>query len=144
MISDLDGIIRANPEINIRQFISLCDNIKLKNTALSILALAKKWFDTPIVIDLTFADRSTQPLYETLSSAIIEGCVFGSDSAIKNNIKMSFFEKIIDRIKRFFMRLFSGGRMNIDKTPVRVRGGEFSEYERIIFKELSIKQRQKR
>ncbi len=144
MINDIDAIIRTYPEIDMQQFVMLCDNIKVKNTALALLALSKKWFNTPLAIDFTFADIGTQELYETLFAAVIEGCVFGSDSAFKYNNRISFIDKIVRFFQRLFRKIFFRKREKNKPESVRVRGTEYTKYEKNIFEELSIKQRSRR
>lgn len=72
MIMDIDAIIRNYPEINIRKFLELCDNIKIRKTAEALIALSKKWFKTPVAIGFTFEDKENEKLFEDFSNIIIE------------------------------------------------------------------------
>lgn len=135
MVLDIDVLVRNYPEIDLKQFVRLCENIRIKETALALLALSKKWFNTPLAIDFTFADRGAAYLYETLSAAVLEGCVLGHDTAHRVKKKQSFFEIIA----AFFKKLFSK-----DKKKPALQDAydcELSQNERAVFEELSIKPR---
>ncbi|MCD7723421.1 MAG: nucleotidyltransferase family protein [Clostridiales bacterium] len=138
MVMDIDVIIRNYPQINMPKFINLCENIRIKATALALLALSKKWFNTPLAIDFTFADRGAAYLYETLCAAVLEGCVLGSDSAHKVKKKQSLFEKIA----AFFKNLFAKGKKK--QSPRQDSFDcELSQAERSVFEELAIKPRRR-
>ena len=83
MIMDIDVLIRSHPHIDINEFLSLCDNIKIAKTAQALIALSKKLFNTPIAINFTFEDRDTQMLLNSLTSAILSGGVFCSAETLQ-------------------------------------------------------------
>lgn len=78
MIMDVDVLIRKYPEININEFLILCDNIKIGKTAETLLAFSKKVFNTPVVLNFTFEDEDAQPLFNDFVSAFTTGRVFGA------------------------------------------------------------------
>ncbi len=78
MIMDIDVIIRNYHEIDLDEFFALCENIHIGKTASALIALAKKWFNTPAALNFTFEDRDMSRLYSRLSKAIIGGKVFGA------------------------------------------------------------------
>ncbi len=80
MIMDIDALLRYYPDINIEKFIALCDYIRIKKTALVLIALSKKWFNTPVAIDFTFEDSDEEDFYKNLSRIILNGGVFGEDN----------------------------------------------------------------
>lgn len=72
MIMDIDVIIRNYPEINIKEFLELCDNIKIRKTSEMLVALSKKWFKTPVALDFTFEDKENEQLFRNVSKLILE------------------------------------------------------------------------
>ena len=78
MIMDTDVLIRNYHEIDLDEFLTLCENIHIGKTASALIALAKKWFNTPAALNFTFEDRDMNRLYSRLSKAIIGGKVFGA------------------------------------------------------------------
>ena len=80
MIMDIDVLIRTHPDVDINEFLSLCDNIKISKTAQALIALSRKWFNTPISFNYTFEDGDTQ-LFNSLTAAILSGEAFGSPEA---------------------------------------------------------------
>lgn len=80
MIMDIDALLRYYPDMDMARFMALCDNIKIKHIAQALIALSKKWFNTPVAIDYTFEDSDEQPFYEKLSQIIINGGIFGYKS----------------------------------------------------------------
>lgn len=72
MIMDIDVLIRNYPDINIREFLELCDNIKIRKTSEALIALSKKWFKTPVAINFTFEDKENEQLLTSLSSLILD------------------------------------------------------------------------
>lgn len=110
MIMDIDAILRYYPDMNMERFTALCDNIKIKHTAQALIALSKKWFNTPVAIDYTFEDADETPFYEKLSQTIINGGIFGykDDGGIRRSLLFDNGEKADCGIsfKSFFRWLF--------------------------------------
>lgn len=77
MIMDIDALLRYYPDMDMEKFMAICDNIKIKRTAQALIALSKKWFNTPVGIDYTFEDTDERSFYENLSQLIINGGIFG-------------------------------------------------------------------
>ena len=107
MIMDIDVLIRSNPRIDINEIMILCENIKIGKTAQALIALSKKWFNTPVALNFTFEDRDTQQLLKSLTAAILSGKVFGSAQAEENEEKPKCF--ILALLKKIFAS---------NKTPV--------------------------
>lgn len=112
MIMDIDALLRYYPETDIKKFIALCDNIRIKKTALVLIALSKKWFNTPVAIDYTFEDSDEEEFYEKLCNIIIDGGVFGADNG---GVGMVYLQRSIDKdgkagfatsLKAFFRWIF--------------------------------------
>ena len=59
MIMDIDALLRYYPDMDMEKFMALCDNIKIKRTAQALIALSKKWFNTPVGNDYTFEDTTS-------------------------------------------------------------------------------------
>ena len=107
MIMDIDVLIRTHPNIDIEEFLSLCDNIKISKTAQALIALARKWFNTPIAFNFTFEDGGTQQLLNSLTSAILSGEIFCSAEAevaeeSDEKLKFRFLEFIFNLIRKLF------------------------------------------
>ena len=106
MIMDIDILIRTHPNININEFLSLCDNIKIGQTAQALIALSRKWFNTPIAFNFTFEDGDTQQLLNSLTSAILSGeafCSAGAGEAEETEKpKFRIFEFLLRLIKKLF------------------------------------------
>lgn len=77
MIMDIDALLRYYPDMDMEKFMALCDNIKIKRTAQALIALSKKWFNTPVGNDYTFEDTDERSFYDNLSELIINGGIFG-------------------------------------------------------------------
>lgn len=108
MIMDIDAIIRNYPEINIREFLELCDNIKIRKTAEALIALSKKWFKTPVAIGFTFEDKENERFFENFSNIIVE----------RKSAK-DYFEKQSENKKpNKFVSLFKGFKNDSDSDGV--------------------------
>lgn len=102
MIMDIDALLRYYPDIDIEKFIALCDYIRIKKTALVLIALSKKWFNTPVAIDFTFEDSDEEDFYKNLSRIILNGGVFGEDNggisdedkAVSGENSKAFLERV--------------------------------------------------
>lgn len=112
MIMDIDALLRYYPDMDIEKFIALCDNIRIKKTALALIALSKKWFNTPVAIDYTFEDSDEEEFYKNLSGIILKGGVFGADNG---GVGMVYLQRSIDSdgkssfstsVKAFFKWIF--------------------------------------
>ena len=77
MIMDIDAILRYYQDIDIKKFMLLCDNIKIRRTAQALIALSKKWFKTPVAVEYSFEDADEQNFYKDLSEIIMDGGIFG-------------------------------------------------------------------
>lgn len=107
MIMDIDALLRYYPDIDIEKFIALCDYIRIKKTALVLIALSKKWFNTPVAIDFTFEDSDEEDFYKNLSRIILNGGVFGEDNGGGNDgITDEDKSGLGERLKAFFGRIF--------------------------------------
>lgn len=106
MIMDIDVLIRTHPNIDVNEFLSLCDNIKISKTAQALIALSKKWFNTPIALNFTFEDGDTQQLLSSLTSAILSGEIFGSAEADEEDSAPKSKFRILEIILNFFRKLF--------------------------------------
>ncbi len=104
MIMDIDVLIRRYPEININEFLILSDNIKIGKTAEALLAFSKKIFNTPVVLNFTFEDEDTLPLFHDFVYAFSMGRVFGTSEEIEENAekknKFDFVKNFIDKISK--------------------------------------------
>lgn len=112
MIMDIDALLRYYPDIDIEKFIALCDYIRIKKTALVLIALSKKWFNTPVAIDFTFEDSDEEDFYKNLSHIILNGGVFGEDNG---GVGMVYLQRSINEegkaglgtsVKAFFRWIF--------------------------------------
>lgn len=106
MIMDIDVLIRSHPSIDIHEFLSLCDNIKIGKTAQALIALSRKWFNTPIAFHYTFEDGDAQ-LLNSLTSAILSGEPFGS--AAKEETEESEWKpkfRILEFLWKLIRKLF--------------------------------------
>ncbi len=139
MIMDIDVLIRNSPGIEMERFTGLCDNLRIRRTAYAVLALAKKWFDTPLAIDFTFADRENAQLYETMEAAVLEGHPLGEPLKKEEKKKTSLLKRIWAALKAFFMWLFPLKRKKSREEDVF--DCSFTKEEIAIFEELSIKPR---
>lgn len=129
MIMDIDVLIRTHPSIDIHEFLSLCDNIKIGKTAQALIALSRKWFNTPIAFNFTFEDGDTQQLLNSLTSAILSGEVFGSAAAEEteeSEWKPKF--RILEFLWKLIRKLFG---MEKQEAPL-------SEREKELMRELGI------
>lgn len=107
MIMDIDALLRYYPDIDIEKLISLCDYIRIKKTALVLIALSKKWFNTPVAIDFTFEDSDEEDFYKNLSRIILSEGVFGEDNGDVNcGINQENKSVLGERLKAFFGRIF--------------------------------------
>lgn len=77
MIMDIDAFFRNYPDTDTEKLLRECEILGLKQTALVLIALSKKWFGTPVSVPYTFEDSSEARLYTTLSDIILTGGVFG-------------------------------------------------------------------
>lgn len=101
MVMDIDVLIRKYPDMNINEFLILSDNIKIGKTAESLLAFSKKVFNTPVVLNFTFEDDGTQPLFADYVAAFISGSIFGTpDEEEQEKSKHA-----VDIIKRIFKKI---------------------------------------
>ena len=129
MIMDIDVLIRSHPHIDINEFLSLCENIKIGKTAQALIALSRKWFNTPIAFNFTFEDGGTQQLLNSLTSAILSGGVFGSAEAEETEESTPKSKcRILNIIIEFFRKLFG-----TEKQPTPL-----SEREKELMRELGI------
>ncbi len=138
MIMDIDVLVRNCPEIGMERFTGLCDNLRIRRTAYAVLALSKKWFDTPLAIDFTFADRENAQLYETMEAAVLEGHPLGEPLKREENKKTPLLKRIWAALKSFFTWLFPLKRK---KRETEVFDCSFTKEEIAIFEELSVKPR---
>lgn len=125
MIMDIDVLIRSNPRIDINEILTLCENIRIGKTAQALIALSKKWFNTPVALNFTFEDGDTRQLLNSLTSAILSGEVFCSAEADakENTVKSKC------PILEFFRKLFAS-----DNAPIAP-----SALEKALMRELGIK-----
>lgn len=126
MVMDIDVLIRRYPEININEFLILCDNIKIGKTAETLLAFAKKIFNTPVVLNFTFEDEDTLPLFEDYVSAFTMGRILGTHETAEND---SHKKGIVHFVK---------GLINQFSKPKK-QENELSYYQLQIFEELGLK-----
>lgn len=124
MIMDIDVLIRSNPRMDINELFTLCENIRIGKTAQALIALSKKWFNTPVALNFTFEDSGTRQLLNSLTTAILSGEAFGSADAEKNEAKSKCF--VLEFFKKFF---------DSDNTPEPP-----SALEKELLRELGIKQ----
>lgn len=97
MIMDIDAIIRNYPNINIKKFLEICDNIKIGYMAKILIALSKKWFKTPVAIDFTFEDEENNKIYDCITQAIFDREKLYD--YLENNQKMTFKDKFLSLFK---------------------------------------------
>lgn len=130
MIMDMDVLIRSHRNLDIHEFLALCDNIKIGKTAQALIALSKKLFNTPVAINFTFEDGDTHKLLNSLTSAILSGEAFCSAS--KEPVEEPD-EKPKCRLLEFIIRLFKKlfGSEKPEPPPL-------SEGEKEIMRELGI------
>ena len=106
MIMDIDVLIRTHPNIDINEFLSLCDNIKIGKTAQALIALSRKWFNTPIAFHFTFEDGDAKQLLNSLTSAILSGETFCSAEAEEaeetEKPRFSILEFLFKLIRKLF------------------------------------------
>ncbi|MDE5995540.1 MAG: nucleotidyltransferase family protein [Eubacterium sp.] len=104
MIMDIDVLIRRYPEININEFLILSDNIKIGKTAETLLAFSKKIFNTPVVLNFTFEDEDTLPLFNDFISAFSIGKILGTsednEESAENKNALDFVKNIFDKISK--------------------------------------------
>ncbi|MCH5316688.1 MAG: nucleotidyltransferase family protein [Eubacterium sp.] len=107
MIMDMDVLIRSHPHIDINEFLLLCENIKIEKTAQALLALTRKWFNTPVSLNFTFEDGDMRQLLKSLTSAVLSGGVFCSAEAERAEKPVRKSKcRILELIIRFFEKLF--------------------------------------
>lgn len=102
MIMDIDALVRRYPDININDFLMLSDNIKIGKTAETLLAFSKKIFNTPIVLNFTFEDEDTLPLFNDFIYAFTTGKVFGSSDENEENAGK---RNTLDFVKNIFSKI---------------------------------------
>ncbi|MDE6413139.1 MAG: nucleotidyltransferase family protein, partial [Eubacterium sp.] len=78
IIMDIDVLIRRYPEMDINEFLLLSDNIKIGKTAETLLAFSKKIFNTPVVLNFTFEDEDTLPLFDDFMRVFSMGKILGT------------------------------------------------------------------
>ncbi|MBD5083345.1 MAG: nucleotidyltransferase family protein [Clostridiales bacterium] len=104
MIMDIDVLIRKFPDININEFLILSDNIKIGKTAETLLAFSKKIFNTPVVLNFTFEDEDTLPLYNDFVTAFLTGRVLGvheeNEDSAENKNALGFVKSIFDKFSK--------------------------------------------
>ncbi|MBQ7204092.1 MAG: nucleotidyltransferase family protein [Eubacterium sp.] len=71
-LADIDVMLR-NKDIDINDYITLCEKLAFEKSAKVLLKLCKMYFDTPVDFEYGIDDT----LYETLENVILGGGVFG-------------------------------------------------------------------
>lgn len=114
MIMDIDVLLRYYSDIDIKKFMEICDNIRIKRTAEALVALSRKWFKTPTAIDYTFEDADEALFYTNLQDIIIDGGTFGFENG---GVGMVNLQRSIDKsgqagfktsLSAFFKWVFPG------------------------------------
>ena len=114
MIMDIDVFFRNYPDTDIEKLLCECENLGLKQTALVLIALSKKWFSTPVSVPYTFEDSSEARLYSVLSDIILTGGVFGFENGgvgmvnLRNEMSKSGKRGTGASVKAFFKWVFPG------------------------------------
>lgn len=80
MIMDIDVMIRNYPNLNWDDFWHLCSNMQIGKTAITCIALSKKWFNTPVKMDYNFEGEDDDVFYNNLIEVIIKGGTFGFEN----------------------------------------------------------------
>lgn len=127
MVMDIDVLIRKYPEIDINEFLILSDNIKIGKTAEVLLAFSKKIFNTPVVLNFTFEDEDTLPLFNDFISAFSMGRILGfREEDSENDEKGS----ALGFIKNFFGKIAKSKKQE----------DELSYYQLQILEELGLRE----
>lgn len=114
MIMDIDVFFRNYPDTDIEKLLHECENMGLKQTALVLIALSKKWFGTPVSVPYTFDDAEHAELYTVLADVVLTGGVFGFDNGgvgmvnLRNEMGSSGKNGKAVSIKAFFKWVFPG------------------------------------
>lgn len=143
MIMDIDVLIRNYPDIDMAYFMNICENIRIRKTAQALIALSKKWFDTPVAIDFTFEDKDNLFLYGSLFQTMLDGGAFGEagKNTIERNIGKKGKETFFSWLKRLFLTLF-GRFLKSGKSAGQMfalNGKEISGIQHELIEELEIK-----
>ena len=133
MLMDMDVLIRSHRNLDINEFLALCENIKIGKTAQALIALSKKLFNTPVAINFTFEDGDTHQLRNSLISAILSGEAFCSAEEEKPEEAEEAEKKPKCRILEFFIKLFKK-LFGPEEPPVV----SLSEKEKELMRELGI------
>ena len=99
MIMDIDVLLRRYPDLDINEFLILSDNIKIGKTAETLLAFSKKIFNTPIVLNFTFEDEDTLPLFYDYMHAFLMGKILGTP---KEKEKVAEKKNVLGILKSIF------------------------------------------
>lgn len=102
MIMDIDVLIRRYPEMDINEFLLLSDNIKIGKTAETLLAFSKKIFNTPVVLNFTFEDEDTLPLFDDFMRVFSMGKILGTpeeneETAEEKNV-LGFIKNVFSNV----------------------------------------------